>query len=138
MTDDKTEVRGREAMEYAIEHDLSERVLRIEAVEPGRLYPGLPASARVVRFANFDGVFVLNKPNEQIMRAAFGHIERGRLKGMHVRIHPQQHIDMDGRELFDLRLQPLWRCQQCGQEWANNPVSKTCAWCQYGKERSNG
>ena len=125
------EIRGWQALQYAIDRDLIETALTITAVDHPREHPDAPAGAMAfLRFAQIPDVFVVNRATWLKLNGAFG----PRLTlwaDHHMRIVPVEHTDQDTEPVWSLEVEPLWRCRQCRKDWTTNREDRLCPWCEY-------
>ena len=127
-----TEVRGTEAMWYAIERDLIETALKIAIVEtasPRNRHSVLPPGTLVLTFYETPEVYVMNQLAISRLLTAFG--ASGNWRGHYVRITPVEHTDYDDEPFWVLELEPLWLCERCQQEHTPDKETKICEWCKY-------
>ena len=131
------EVRGWQALEYAIYRDLIETALTITAIEGPRDHPQAPPGAiSFLRFAQMPDVFMVNRATYFKLNGAFGPRYQFWID-KHIRIVPVEHTDHDGEPVWTLEVEPLWRCRQCRKDWTTEREGRLCPWCEYA-QRQNG
>lgn len=133
--DRNREVRGWQALQYAIDRDLVETALTITAVDDPRQHPDAPPGAiAFLKFAQMPDVFMVNQATWFKLSGAFGPQVRF-WQDKHIRIVPVEHTDQEGEPVWTLEVEPLWRCRQCHKDWTTNREERLCPWCEYEKRQ---